>query len=84
MTDASPRPPPLRGSAAPATVLPAVAACSDLRAPTEQSIAGLRLSGIVSVTDNLVTGGGRDWCLDYRGFAGRYTQSTDKTVALVP
>ncbi len=46
----------------------AMAGCASMKAPTEQSIAGLSPSGMVSVTEDFVTGlGGGDGMLDYQG-----------------
>jgi hypothetical protein len=46
----------------------AIAGCSGLKAPTEQSIAGLSPSGSVTVTEDFVGGlGGGTGTLDYQG-----------------
>jgi hypothetical protein len=54
--------------AALALSLLAIAGCSGMKAPTEQSIAGLAPSGSVTVTEDFVGGlGGGTGTLDYQG-----------------
>jgi hypothetical protein len=68
MTDVASRPTARRISAALATALLAVTACSSLKARTAQSIAGVQPSGTVSVTEDFITGvGGGTGTLNFQG-----------------